>query len=497
MSIFGGLRSAVTGLAAQSQAMGMIADNISNVSTTAYKGVSPQFSTLVTVQATQSLHTPGGTTTNVQREIDQQGLLEASSSATDISISGSGFFVVNENAAGSGNTLFTRAGSFRPDKDGNLVNAGGFYLMGWPIVNGTVQQTNVLSALSIINVGNLTATPQATGNISLGANLTASAATADTFDIGVQLLDQQGVSNNLTLTFTKTANPNEWTLAGDVPTALIDDGGAGVTTATFGTVTFNADGTLGTVAANAGITTLSGDDLVFTMDYDNNTGTAPDQVAVTLDLGTLNAADGLTQFAGANSPNFITQDGRQFGSTTGVTIAEDGTVTVQFDNGQSRDAFQIPLVTFNNPNGLSEKSGNVFLETTFSGTATAHAANTGGAGTIAPGTLEASTVDIADEFTRMIITQTGIFSQYADHHHRRRDARGAWSGSSANGTLPPTGRALRSRAPHAARPRRAVACIWISYNLIDIYKLFYWAPKGSASLTRLPFSHLLKIDGYR
>ena len=405
MSIFGGLRSAVTGLTAQSQSLGMIADNISNVSTVGYKQTTPQFSTLVTTQATKSQHSPGGVTTNVQRAIDKQGLLEASSSATDLAISGNGFFVVNENDTGSGSTLFTRAGSFRPDKDGNLVNTAGFYLMGWPVVGGAVQQTNVLSGFSVVNVGNLVSAPQASTLIDLGANLSATTATGGTFDISAPLFDQQGATHNLTMTFTKTINANEWTLTGTLNNALFDDGGAGLTTATMGTVTFNADGTLGTVAANAGITALSGDDLVFTVDHDSNTATAADQVAVTLNLGTLNLTDGLTQFAGANTPNFINQDGRSFGSPIAVTIAEDGTVTVQFDNGSARDVYQVPLVTFNSPNGLSEKTGNVFLETTFSGTATAHAAGTGGAGTIAPSALEASTVDIADEFTRMIITQ--------------------------------------------------------------------------------------------
>ena len=128
------------------------------------------------------------------RSIEKQGLLEASSSPTDISVSGDGFFVVNENSAGTGNILFTRAGSFRTDKDGNLVNTAGFYLMGWPITSGTVQQTNVLSAFSIVNVGNLVATPQESTSVSLGANLTASAVTSDTFDIGVQLFDQQGAT---------------------------------------------------------------------------------------------------------------------------------------------------------------------------------------------------------------------------------------------------------------------------------------------------------------
>ena len=246
MSIFGGLRSAVTGLSAQSQALGMIADNISNVNTVGYKESQPQFSTLVTVQASKSLHSPGGVSTNVLRGIEQQGLLEASSSPTDIAVSGSGFFVVNQNAAGTGDILFTRAGSFRPDKDGNLVNSAGFYLTGWPITGGAVQQTNVLSAFSVLNVGNLSAIPQATANVAIGANLSGSAQPADTFDLAVQVFDQQGGPRNLTLTFTRTATSNQWTLDGSVQNALFPNG---ATTGPLGTVTFNADGTLGAVAA--------------------------------------------------------------------------------------------------------------------------------------------------------------------------------------------------------------------------------------------------------
>ena len=176
MSIFGAMRSGVTGLFSQSQALGMIADNIANVNTVGFKAVRPRFSTLVTAQASADLHSPGGVQSRVEREIDAQGLLTASSVSTDIAISGSGFFTVNDQTDGSGNIFFTRAGEFRPDKEGNLVNSGGFTLMGWPIDdNGTVQQTNVLSAFSILNVANLTSAPVATTAIDMGANLPASA----------------------------------------------------------------------------------------------------------------------------------------------------------------------------------------------------------------------------------------------------------------------------------------------------------------------------------
>ena len=148
MSIFGAMRSGVTGLFSQSQALGMIADNIANVNTVGFKAVRPRFSTLVTAQAAQNLHSPGGVQSKVEREIDAQGLLTASSVSTDIAISGSGFFAVNDQTDGSGNIFFTRAGEFRPDKDGNLVNSGGFTLTGWPIdSNGTVQQTTVVNSM--------------------------------------------------------------------------------------------------------------------------------------------------------------------------------------------------------------------------------------------------------------------------------------------------------------------------------------------------------------
>ena len=113
MTIFGAMNAGVSGLAAQAQAMGMIADNIANVNTIAYKGVEARFSTLVTVEPTRTFHTPGGVRSNRFQEIDQQGLLQSSPSKTDLAIAGNGMFVVREQAAATGSEfLFTRDGSF-------------------------------------------------------------------------------------------------------------------------------------------------------------------------------------------------------------------------------------------------------------------------------------------------------------------------------------------------------------------------------------------------
>jgi flagellar hook protein FlgE len=425
MSLFGAMRSGVSGLFAQSQAVAMVADNIANLNTTGYKEVSPRFSTLVTTQSSANSFTPGGVQLNTLNAIDQQGLLESSAVATDIAISGDGFFVVSNDAAtGSGAVRFTRAGSFRADASGNLVNTAGLFLTGWPIANGVVQQTSVLDALTTINVANLTSAPIASSQVNLGANLPSTAATGDAFNLSVQTLDKQGGAHTAVYTYTKTATANQWDVTATITDAsFIDpdannDGTAtdnaliaGTTSTRIGTMTFGADGTLATVTASSAAgdiaTVNANNEFVFDIDYDNTlaTGTADDRVSLTTNHGTAALADGFTQFAGTFVPNFITQNGRQFGSATGVSIAEDGKVSALFDNGETREVFQIPLAVFPNPNALTAVTGNSFSSNDAAGNAIPREPNTGGAGAVAPRALEASTVDLANEFTKMIITQ--------------------------------------------------------------------------------------------
>jgi flagellar hook protein FlgE len=363
----------------------------------------------------------------VEREIDAQGLLTASAVSTDIAISGSGFFTVNDQNDGTGNTFFTRAGEFRPDKEGNLVNSGGFTLMGWPIdSNGTVQQTNVLSAFSVLNTANLTSAPVSTSLIEIGANLPAAATSGDANSLTAQVFDLQGGQHSLTLTYTKTAVVNEWDITASITNAGIIDPDSNndstndplTTTGAFaangirmGTMTFGTDGTLASItstsatATDVGVVNATTERFEMTFDFDSTTGTTADRVTVALDFGTPGQADGFTQFQGNFTPNFIEQNGKQFGSLSAVNIDDNGITTALFDNGETRDIFQVPVITFNNPNGLQERSGNVYTETTDSGPAVALEPGRGGAGSIAPSALEQSTVDLADEFTRMIVTQ--------------------------------------------------------------------------------------------
>ena len=127
MSIFGAMQSGISALASQSSSMGAISDNIANVNTVGYKSNSVAFSTLVTKQSSSSLYSPGGVQSKPKQSISAQGLLSATSNSTDVAISGSGYFVVNQAAnPGEGDLwAYTRAGSFSVDENGYLKNTGG------------------------------------------------------------------------------------------------------------------------------------------------------------------------------------------------------------------------------------------------------------------------------------------------------------------------------------------------------------------------------------
>ena len=224
MSLYGALFSGVSGLTAQSSAMGAISDNITNVSTIGYKGTTVNFQTLVTKQSSATFYSAGGVQSKPRQQTDVQGLLQASTSQTDISISGGGFYVVNEaNVPGvSDPYLYTRAGSFIQDDQGYLKNSQGYYLQGWPTdPSGTVVPAN--TALSItnqniistdylesINLNRVGGTASATTTVAIGANLPSSATTGDTHKTDVQFFNSLGNANNMSVVYTKTATGNQW-----------------------------------------------------------------------------------------------------------------------------------------------------------------------------------------------------------------------------------------------------------------------------------------------
>src|SRR5258706_7842147 len=180
MGVYGALFSAVSGLKAQGQNMGIISDNIANANTVGYKPSVNKFETLVTTPATATTYSPGGVLSRPFANVDQQGLLQASSSRTDVGVTGRGFLPVTTSVSNAGvlqtsvSNTYTRAGSFAVDKNGNLVNSAGFFLLGVPVSQTTGLPTTTnpsVQSLSLVNVGTLTGIAKGTSNLSVGANL--------------------------------------------------------------------------------------------------------------------------------------------------------------------------------------------------------------------------------------------------------------------------------------------------------------------------------------
>ncbi|MHA1567017.1 MAG: flagellar hook protein FlgE [Alphaproteobacteria bacterium] len=411
MSIYGAMFSGVSALNAHSNTMGMIADNISNLNTVGYKHTNARFSTLVTASSLATKYAPGGVRSSPFQVIDRQGLLQASQNPTDIAITGNGFFVVNEAAvAASGDRfLYTRAGQFSVDNQGYLVNNGGHYLQGWGTLpdgsydvdqNGIADPSNPdptsLTSLQAIQVSSLTSTATPTSTATIGLNLPATAAVGATQTMTVKTFDSLGIAHNVALEWQKTVvSPATWTLAATGITRA-DNGSASTTLAfpiNIDTVVFGGNGTPSSFSPTA----------LAIPSANWTTGASASSIA--FGLGTVNQADGVTQFAGDFTLSFINQNGVPIGRFQSVEISDNGLVTALFDNGGRRSIYRLPVATFPNPNALSPVSGNAWIESAGAGNHFLNEAGTSSAGKLSPSSLESSTVDLGEEFTTMIITQ--------------------------------------------------------------------------------------------
>jgi flagellar hook protein FlgE len=415
MSLYDALAIGVAGLNANSQALSISSSNIANVNTVGYKNTGSSFATMLASAGGTQGASDAGVMASAQQNIVQQGLLFSTSSPTDLAISGNGFFAVNTAADKSGQALYTRAGNFTPDSQGNLENSSGLYLMGWPITNGAPTTTDP-NALQAINLTNLSGKGEATTKMSIQQNLQASDAvtpyTVGDMEAGnvtpqfsrtINVFDTQGGSQPIEINYVKTA-PNTWSYEADYggDTGNISPATNPIAT---GTLQFDSNGSLvsTTDTTNGANITSTDGSANFTIPWNANSGLSSQTINV--GFGTPGKSDGTTQFDTDSVMTNANVDGAVFGNVTGVTIASDGTVNANYSNGLSEAAFKIPLATFANADGLSQVSGNAFAQTSQSGTAMINPADTGGAGTIASNSLESSTVDLATEFTNMITTQ--------------------------------------------------------------------------------------------
>ena len=408
MSLYGALNIGVAGLSANSVALSATSSNIANVNTVGYKDETSNFETFLNSSGLTG-NASAGVAAVIGQDVTTQGLPTQTSSPTDLSISGNGFFVVSTNSTGTGTQEYTRAGSFTPDSAGNLKNAAGLYLQGYALDSSGNIPTNT-SQLSLINVTNLAGKAEATSTMTLQANLESSATVDATYTTGdmtsgvatpdfqrtINVYDSQGGVQPVSFSFIKTG-ANTWAYE-----AAYAGSAANLSSANpigTGTVSFNTDGSLANVN---GASPASGA-FNLTIPWAASTGLASQSVAV--NFGTVGSTSGLTQVDSASSFTGANPDGSPFGSVTGVTIATDGTVTAQFSNGLSQNVYKIPLATFTNPDGLAQVNGDAYIVTNNSGVANINLADAGSAGAINSQSLESSTVDLATEFTNLITTQ--------------------------------------------------------------------------------------------
>lgn len=409
MSLYSALYAGVSGLSAQSSAMATVADNITNINTVAYKGVEAQFRTLVTDGRTSASYSAGGVAAAPLAQVSKQGLLQASGSSTDLAIDGGGFFITRNGLNANDPVAYTRAGSFKPDEEGYLRNSSGLYLYGWRLdATGGYTNTGNLDTLTPVRLTDLVGTAAPTNKLQAHINLQsdatayagtpaytagsmASGAVTPNFTRSFTVYDSQGGSHEMKMSFLKTGS-NQWAMetymnpASDVGAPAV--GGL----VRSGTVSFNGDGSLNTTTSTAGLF----DPL--TVNYTNGASSVP----INLDLGKDGATNGLTQFGQPSSLVSGGTNGGVLGNIAATEVSKEGIVSAIFDDGSSRQVFQLPIATFPNPNGLTRLSGNAYSSTRASGSMTMNPPGQLGAGKISSNTLEASTVDLAGEFTNMI-----------------------------------------------------------------------------------------------
>jgi flagellar hook protein FlgE len=439
MSINSALFAGASGLIANSSALAGISDNIANVNTVGYKRVDTNFfpNYKINSGAGEARYSAGGTSSRSTLDITTAGLLNPSNSSTALAIDGNGFFVVRPNSSdvtGFDPVMFTRSGNFDTDAAGFLKNDAGHYLYGWPVdsdgnVNADPSNVNSLEAVNLSNIGGAA---EATSSIRVNANLQASQAVSPdeaTYDSGdpafnmasgamqadfqrsIQIYDSQGGIRSVTLSLLKSATANQWHAEIHVEPATDVETGAGLNSGQIatGVLAFDTNGQIDT--AN---TTLPSD-LSF-LGSNNTAALGPNDVRwaagtgvgaqdITLDLGSAGTPGGFTQYDSPSTLNSTVVNGALFGAFASVEVSNDGFVVARFTNGITRKIYQLPVATVVNPNGMASAGGAAFMVTPSSGAFTLNVPGAGSSGPIQSKAVENSNVDIATEFSNLIITQ--------------------------------------------------------------------------------------------
>jgi len=395
--------SAVSGLRTHATFLDVVGNNIANVNTIGFKASQMVFSDLLSqvLQSASGAEAVSGGGTNPAaiglgvtlggiRASFTQGASQLTGRATDLAIQGDGFFIVSKDTG----SFYTRAGSLTFDSAGNLVTPDGGVIQGWLASNGTLNTQTTPVNLQM-PLGQMKS-PAQTQNITFGGNLPSdmplSPATGSAVTSSITMYDPLGTPKTLTLTFTHTA-------AGTYSLSAAGDTG----TVAMGNVTFNTSGASTGEISSATSLTLSTANLatLFGGTWNN---------ASTLDFGAPTDPARLRSFAGSSSAAATSQDGSAMGFLRSFAIDKTGVITGTYSNGATQTLGQIALASFSNPAGLMKVGESLYQATVNSGEAQVGAPGSGGRGSLQSATLEMSNVELAQEFTNLIVAQRGFMA---------------------------------------------------------------------------------------
>jgi flagellar hook protein FlgE len=385
--------SAISGLRTHRTMLDVVGNNIANVNTSGFKGSSVVFQDILsqTIQgagAGAPTADIGGTNPSqiglgvaVGRVSTNfaQGALQRTDRDMDFAIRGDGFFTVQN----AGEQLFTRAGSLSLDASGRLVTATGGIVQGWsadPL--GNIDTNTPIGNISV-PVGDLIP-PTPTTDVTLNGNLPTGDAVGAAYTTSVEVFDNQGQPVLAAFTFTKTA-ANEWAVTGEYG----DPGTA--FTLTDSAISFDASGDI-TAPADLNMNVAAGQ--------------LPGVPAFTVSLAS--SGGRVSQYGELATVAVTAQNGSAAGSLQAMSVSQEGVLVGSYSNGRNRAIAQFSLSIFANPEGLEKVGESNFRASVNSGVAQLNTAGLGGRGLISSGTLEMSNVDLASEFTNLIVAQRGF-----------------------------------------------------------------------------------------
>jgi len=391
--MFTSFSTALSALSAYATAVDVVGNNLANLNTPGFKSSIVAFNDLVT----QSLGSGLGTTQvgfGVGRPVTlrqfSQGAIKSSSGSLDAAIQGDGFLVVRNKA---GALIYTRGGYLQVDKDGNLLTSTGEKLQGWTEQAGVLDTTKPVGDI-VVPVGTLKA-PLTTKEFSFDLNLDAAASAGpppDTFSASIEVFDSLGDSHIITVDYTKSATANEWDYSILIPDADVTTPITPVT----GTLTFDANGVLTSPDASA------------TMPQISITGLANGAADMDLNWNLWDEqTPRVTQYAQPSAISANEQDGSPAAQLIRVGLGDGGSVLAQFSNGEQKIVGQLAMAAVRNPESLIAVGNNNYQLSARTALPAIGLPGTGGRGLILGGATENSTVDIAREFTNLIVLQRG------------------------------------------------------------------------------------------